>query len=107
MNKLQEVEFYNGILDAYSELLSKTQKDILIDYFELNLCLQEISENRNITRSAVLDALKKGKAKLLEFEKTLHIFEKTTLEIDLIEKYKADKNPKTLDKLERIIKDGI
>lgn len=107
MNKLQEVEFYNGLLDAYSELLSKTQKDILIDYFELNLSLKEISENRNITRSAVLDALKKGKAKLLEFEKTLHIFEKTTLEIDLIEKYKTDKNPKTLDKLERIIKDGI
>ena len=107
MNKLQEVEFYNGLLDAYSELLSKTQKDILIDYFELNLSLKEISENRNITRSAVLDALKKGKAKLLEFEKTLHVFEKTTLEIDLIEKYKADKNPKTLKELERIIKDGI
>lgn len=107
MNKLQEVEFYNGLLDAYSELLSKTQKDILIDYFELNLSLKEISENRNITRSAVLDALKKGKAKLLEFEKTLHVFEKTTLEIDLIEKYKADKNPKTLQELERIIKDGI
>lgn len=107
MNKLQEVEFYNGLLDAYSELLSKTQKDILIDYFELNLSLKEISDNRNITRSAVLDALKKGKAKLLEFEKTLHIFEKTTLEIDLIEKYKADKNLKTLEKLERIIKDGI
>ena len=55
----------------------------------------------------MLDALKKGKAKLLEFEKTLNIFEKTTLEIDLIEKYKVDKNPKTLEKLERIIKDGI
>ena len=40
MKKLQEVEFYNGLLDAYSELLSKTQKDILIDYFELNLSLK-------------------------------------------------------------------
>ena len=59
------------LLHIYGELLSNTQKDILIDYLECDLSLSEIADNRGISRAAVEDAIKKGIAKLNGFEDKL------------------------------------
>ncbi len=107
MNKLQETEYFVSLLDLYGDLLSISQKTILQEYYEFNLSLQEISENKHISKSAASDALNKGKAKLEELEKVLKLYKTKTTLVDLLDEYKKNKNEKALLELERIIKDGI
>ena len=98
---------YSELLDLYQNLLSETQREVLEDYYCYNLSLSEIAENRHITRSAVEDAIKKGKKKLDEYEIKLSSLKA----LQLVRKIKADNNdPKLLaelDEVERIMKHGI
>lgn len=73
MNELKETIYINRLLDLYGNLLTNSQRDIMYDYYDVNLSLSEISENRCISRTAVSDSLKKGREKLLYFEEKLGI----------------------------------
>ena len=68
MELVEKRIFYSELLHIYGDLLSTTQKDVLIDYLDCDLSLTEIAENRGISRAAVEDAIKKGKKKLDQFE---------------------------------------
>lgn len=74
MRELERTIYINNLLAIYGGLLTETQKGILSDYYELNLSLSEIGENRGISRAAVDDALKKGIKKLEGFEEELKIY---------------------------------
>ena len=107
MSDLQDVLRYSELLNIYQGLLSKTQKEILEDYFLANLSFSEIAENRKISRSAVEDAVRKGKKKLDDYEKQLcslrilHNIKKLKTKTD-------DKEVlKILDEIEREITHGI
>ena len=76
MEKFERTIRYISLYNIYSELLTHTQKEIAEDYFLADLSLSEIAEDRNISRSAVEDAIKKTCAKLDEFESKLHLLEK-------------------------------
>ena len=65
------------MLEIYSNLLTKTQYQILDDYYNSDLSLSEIAQNRDITRQAVRDNIKKGENKLFEYEEKLGIMQKT------------------------------
>lgn len=65
------------LLEIYGELLTKTQYDFLDDYYNSDLSLSEIAENREITRQAARDNIKKGENKLFEYEEKLNIMQKT------------------------------
>lgn len=65
------------LLEIYGELLTKTQYDFLDDYYNSDLSLSEIAENRKITRQAARDNIKKGENKLFEYEEKLNIMQKT------------------------------
>ena len=65
------------LLEIYSNLLTKTQYQILDDYYNSDLSLSEIAQNRDITRQAVRDNIKKGENKLFEYEEKLGIMQKT------------------------------
>ena len=84
MDSIEKLVYINKLLSIYGELLTNTQKDILSDYYNLNLSITEISEERNISRSAVEDALKKGVKKLLSLENTLNLQEKREKTNDLL-----------------------
>ena len=104
---LEETIRYSELLMLYQGLLSPTQKDILDDYFSYNLSISEIAENRHITRSAVEDAVKKGKRKLDEYEEKLCSL-KILHEIHEIKAHSDDeKLNKKLDEIEGIMKHGI
>ena len=75
MNDLEKTIFINDLLTLYGCLLTTTQKDILSDYYEANLSLGEIANDRGVSRAAVEDALKKGVKKLEAFENQLKIYE--------------------------------
>ncbi len=71
MELVEKRIYYVDLLHIYGELLSPTQKEILIDYLECDLSLSEIAENKDISRSAVEDAIKKGMKKLDAFEEAV------------------------------------
>ncbi len=65
------------LLEIYNKLLTETQYQILDDYYNSDLSLSEIAQNREITRQAVRDNIKKGENKLFEYEEKLGIMQKT------------------------------
>lgn len=73
---LKKTLYINDLFDFYGELLPNRQKKIVIDYYEENLSLSEIAENESISRNAVYDALKKAEDALMNYENTLHLYEK-------------------------------
>ena len=107
MSDIETVLRYTELLNLYQNLLSPTQKEILDDYYSYNLSISEIAENRNISRSAVEDAIKKGKRKLEEFDKKLSGLKV----IELLDSIKSQTNDKDIlakiDEIERIMKHGI
>ena len=78
MELLEKRLYYIDLLHLYGELLSATQKDILTDNLEFDLSLSEIASNREISRAAVEDAIKKGIKKLDEYENKLNLFRKNS-----------------------------
>ena len=79
MDKLiNQTIYYNQLLEVYGELLTSTQQEILESYYALNLSISEISSERNISRAAVEDCIKKGTKKLEFYEEKLSFVEKKT-----------------------------
>ena len=74
--EVNKILLMNELFDIYGELISDVKQQIFIDYYEENLSLSEIADNRNISRNAVYDALKKSEQYLLNYENKLHIREK-------------------------------
>ena len=64
------------LCQIYGNLLTKKQLSILEDYYNQDLSLSEIAENKNITRQAVRDIIKKGESKLFDLEEKLGIMKR-------------------------------
>lgn len=77
MEKLDKTLRYTELFNIYKSQLSATQQEIISNYFFLDLSLSEIASEKNISRSAVEDALRKGISKLDELEDELHFLEKS------------------------------
>lgn len=67
--KIRMIELY----DIYGELIKSKQKDILDDYFDYNMTLSEIAEEKNISKQAVYDLIKKKCEVLETYEKVLKL----------------------------------
>ena len=68
---LEEVVKLNELFDAYGELLTSYQRDVLSDFLKFNLSFSEIAENRNVSRQAVFIVLNKCIKKLEEYEEKI------------------------------------
>ena len=100
MDNVKKVEYINRLLDIYGRLLTKAQFDIMSDYYYYDLSLSEISESKNISRTAVSDAIKKATKKLENYEEKLGICR-------VFDKAKDTEKSAIIDKIEEMIKDGI
>ena len=78
MNKLEFMRLW----DVYSGLLTPTQREMTDMYFNLDLTVSEIAEQKGISRQAVSECLAGCKRQLEEYEGALH-FSKTLIEGDL------------------------
>ena len=76
MEQLEKKIRYSKLMSIYGSLLSYSQKEIGTDYYVYDLSLSEIAESRNISRSAVEDAISKASKKLDEFEEKMHVLER-------------------------------
>ena len=97
INKTLEI---NRLLDIYGRLLTKQQFEIMSDYYYCDLSLSEISELRNISRTAVSDAIKTATKKLDKFEKSIGICR-------VFDKNRDENNAEIIDKLKEELKNGI
>lgn len=107
MSDIETMLKYNELLSLYQNLLSDTQKEILDDYYSYNLSISEIAQNRNITRAAVEDAIKKGKKKLEEFEEKICSLKVLKSFRELKSQCKDQKTIEKIEQIERIMKHGI
>ena len=65
MSKNLEMSY---LLDFYGEVLTEKQRDMIQQYFNMDLSLSEIADNFNITRQGVRDAIKRGEGILTDLE---------------------------------------
>lgn len=59
------------LLDFYGDMLTDTQREVVDAYYNEDLSLAEIAQDRDITRQGVRDAIKRAEQQLLEMEDRL------------------------------------
>lgn len=59
------------LLDFYGEMLTDPQREMVEAYYNEDLSLAEIAEDRKITRQGVRDAIKRAEQQLFEMEERL------------------------------------
>lgn len=64
------------LLRLYGQLLSEHQRRYLTLYYDEDLSLAEIGRGSGISRQAVHDALRQGRAGLEEYERVLGLYER-------------------------------
>lgn len=103
--QLQDFVKYGRLFDLYGGLLSADRQKIMSDYFEFNMTLAEIAQEKNISRQAVLDAIDKSCEKLKEFESVLQIYAKrNALRADLTELLNLAESKELKEKVEEILR---
>lgn len=100
MDAVDKTVFINRLIDVYGRLLTKSQYEIMVDYYDCNLSLSEISNERKISRTAVQDTIKKATKKLEDYEKKLGL-------CGVFDSLRNKENEKLLDQIEEGIKNGI
>lgn len=74
------------LYDYYGELLTDKQRTYFEDYYFNNLSLSEISEDNNVSRSAVQKQLKDSEEKLAYYEEKLKTVDRNQKIENLLEK---------------------
>lgn len=106
MEKFERTIRYISLYNIYKNLLTHTQQEIAEDYFLADLSISEVAENRNISRSAVEDAIKKSCIKMDEFERELHLLAKKEMLLKITAKLKEKAlNCSEVEELEQIEKE--
>ena len=59
------------LLDFFGDMLTETQREVVDAYYNEDLSLAEIAQDREITRQGVRDAIKRAEQQLLEMEDRL------------------------------------
>ena len=94
MNNIEEFNYINKLYDLYKSILTEKQASLIEKYYLLNLSLSEISEELNISRSAVSDAVKNAREKLENYEEKLHILSKNEKIKEILQDSNIDENIK-------------
>ncbi len=89
---IDKTEKMNEYLDWYEALLTDKQREICSQYYREDFSLAEISENLDISRSAVLDTLKRSEKIMDEYEEKLMLVQKFHARCKIYDKIKAFEN---------------
>ena len=69
-------KYHSLLLDYYGNLLTNHQLNILDEYFNEDLSMNEIADNYQISKSAVQDLIKRSLKQLNEYEDKLKLINK-------------------------------
>ncbi len=86
MSKNLEMSY---LLDFYGNVLTEKQRDMMQQYYNMDLSLSEIADNFGITRQGVRDSIKRGESVLTDLEQQVGFAEKYRLIMDGMEKIKT------------------
>ncbi|NOQ50236.1 MAG: DNA-binding protein [Mycoplasmataceae bacterium] len=92
MTKINDIKKYSSLYDLYNELLTEIQRRDFELYLFSDLSLSEIATERNTSRAAIYDNVKKVQNHLEQFESKLHWTKKYKKIDGLLEKIKNEKN---------------
>ncbi len=108
---MEEIFKYSMLIDIYGNLLTKKQLDIMKNYFEDNLSLNEIAENENTSRQAVFDMIKRGEKILNKYEEKLSLLNIHLKNIEItheiiknLEKIKTNENKNNIEEIKKLLK---
>ena len=93
------------LLEVYGALLTERQRESLSLYYEEDLSLAEVAENRNISRQGVMEAIRAGSRQLYHYEETLGLLKKKkelTDCLEQIEELVRSDNQKLLAELQKL-----
>jgi len=90
--KLVKDEKLVRLFDLYKNILSPVQQEFMIDFINNDLTITEIAENKNISRQAAFDGIKKAVEKMKNLEDTLGCLQKITALENEIENLKKRRN---------------
>ncbi len=71
---MEDFVYFNNLFDIYGELLTDKEQEAFKDYYQEDLSLTEISENKSVSRAAVQKMIKNVLDKLNYYESKLHIY---------------------------------
>lgn len=71
---MEEFNYIVTLYDYYHNLLTTKQCAYFEDYYFDNLLMEEIAENKGVSKNAVSKSLIEVKEKLEEYEKYLHLY---------------------------------
>lgn len=89
---IDKTEIMNEYLDWYDVLLTSRQREICNMYYKEDYSLSEISENCEISRSAVLDTVKRCEKLFVDYEEKLQLVKKYHARSEIYGKMKAIDN---------------
>ena len=92
---MENREYLNRLLDIYGELLTDLEKETFSNYYREDLTINEIAEERGVTKASVSKMINQVLKKLKFYEERLKILEMKQkidkiLEIDDLEKIKKE-----------------
>ncbi len=71
---MKDYVYYNDLFIIYASLLTQNERETFKDYYQEDLSLTEISENKSVSRAAVQKMIKNVLDKLNYYESKLHIY---------------------------------
>ncbi len=73
---MKDFVYYNDLFDIYSDLLTENERNTFSDYYQEDLSLSEIADEKNVSRSAIQKTVKNVIDKLNYYEDILQIYKK-------------------------------
>ena len=68
---MENREYYNTLFDIYKDLLTETEKETFISYYVEDWTIQEIADNRGISKASVSKTIKEALNKINYYEDNL------------------------------------
>ena len=97
---LIEREYHINLFDTYKELLTDKQKEYFALHYFDDLSFAEIAEEKNVSRNAAFDQIKKVLHTLEDYEEKLKLLKKSELILEAVKD-----NSKLKEKVLSIIKE--
>lgn len=91
MNRTEEYIHYNKLFDIYGNLLNEREKEIFALFYEEDLSLQEIADERSVSKSAIGNTITTINHKLDTYEEKLGFLKKINDLETLVEKIEDQK----------------
>lgn len=87
------------LFDIYGSLLTEKQQEYFEEYYFNNLTLSELSENYEVSRTAIHNCIKETEQKLQHYESKLQIYKKRKELTEVLEELPQEQK----DKIKQII----